>query len=133
MIQSGSNVKGEGAKCLTYHLISRRGCMRGGTRFKHRGVDQYGYVANFVETEQIIGYSTSEKKQISSQVMVRGSVPVLWEQKNQNAPIEFVNNQKMHRQYMLMHLAHLTQGYGDNIYSVNLLNMEKKYEGELCL
>ena len=35
-------------------LIARRGAERGGTRFLHRGVDERGFVANFVELEQIV-------------------------------------------------------------------------------
>ena len=35
-------------------LIARRGAERGGTRFLHRGIDENGYVANFVEVEQIV-------------------------------------------------------------------------------
>ncbi|KAK9038161.1 hypothetical protein V6N11_023047 [Hibiscus sabdariffa] len=47
-----------------------------GTRMWRRGADPDGYVANFVETEQIVqinGY-------IASFVQVRGSMPFLWEQ-----------------------------------------------------
>ena len=35
-------------------LIARRGADRGGTRFLHRGIDENGFVANFVELEQIV-------------------------------------------------------------------------------
>ena len=38
-------------------LISRRSRFRCGTRYKRRGVDEDGKVANYVETEQIISYS----------------------------------------------------------------------------
>ena len=34
-------------------LISRRSRHRAGTRYKRRGVDEEGYVANYVETEQV--------------------------------------------------------------------------------
>ena len=37
-----------------YTLISRRSTQRAGTRYHTRGVDSAGYVANFVETEQIL-------------------------------------------------------------------------------
>ncbi|OAF65366.1 hypothetical protein A3Q56_06933, partial [Intoshia linei] len=39
---------------LYYLLISRLSNERVGTRFKSRGINDYGYVANFVETEQLI-------------------------------------------------------------------------------
>jgi len=35
-------------------LISRRSCLRSGTRLICRGIDSTGNVANFVETEQIV-------------------------------------------------------------------------------
>ncbi|CAF2073603.1 unnamed protein product [Brassica oleracea var. botrytis] len=57
-------------------LIARRCTRRNGTRMWRRGADLDGYVANFVETEQIVqmnGYS-------SSFVQVRGSMPFMWEQ-----------------------------------------------------
>ncbi|XP_010550496.1 PREDICTED: phosphoinositide phosphatase SAC6 isoform X2 [Tarenaya hassleriana] len=57
-------------------LIARRCTRRNGTRMWRRGADPDGYVANFVETEQIFqmnGYT-------SSFVQVRGSMPFMWEQ-----------------------------------------------------
>ncbi|WZZ17166.1 hypothetical protein YC2023_110255 [Brassica napus] len=57
-------------------LIARRCTRRNGTRMWRRGADADGYVANFVETEQIVqmnGYT-------SSFVQVRGSMPFMWEQ-----------------------------------------------------
>jgi len=38
-------------KPLDFYLISRRSFLRGGTRFIDRGIDDNGYVANYVETE----------------------------------------------------------------------------------
>jgi len=49
---------------------------RVGTRMWRRGANREGFVANFVETEQVIeadGY-------IFSYVQIRGSIPLLWEQ-----------------------------------------------------
>lgn len=57
-------------------LIARRCTRRTGTRMWRRGADSDGYVANFVESEQIVqlnGYTASF-------VQVRGSIPLLWEQ-----------------------------------------------------
>lgn len=57
-------------------LIARRCTRRNGTRMWRRGADPDGYVANFVETEQIMqlkGYTASF-------VQIRGSMPFLWEQ-----------------------------------------------------
>lgn len=56
-------------------LIARRSRYRVGTRHWRRGVDNQGFVANFVESEQIVEAGTGE---ISSFVQVRGSIPVPW-------------------------------------------------------
>ncbi|OAF68066.1 hypothetical protein A3Q56_04201 [Intoshia linei] len=61
-------------KCINYILVSRRGRNSAGTRFYRRGCDEYGNVANFVETEQIITINDD----IYSYVQIRGSVPLLW-------------------------------------------------------
>ncbi|EUB62095.1 Synaptojanin-1 [Echinococcus granulosus] len=57
-------------------VVSRLSTMRPGTRFNVRGVDDNGYVANFVETEVFI----SVDKQVLSHVQIRGTVPLFWEQ-----------------------------------------------------
>ena len=57
-------------------LISRRSRRRAGTRYKRRGADAEGNVANFVETEQIVLYHNYSL----SFVLTRGSVPVFWSQ-----------------------------------------------------
>ncbi|KAM6540477.1 hypothetical protein CsatB_004924 [Cannabis sativa] len=65
-----------GKDVIDVTLISRRCTRRNGTRMWRRGADPDGYVANFVETEQIVqlnGYTASF-------VQVRGSIPLLWEQ-----------------------------------------------------
>ncbi|ANQ05787.1 Inositol phosphatase [Plasmodium coatneyi] len=41
-------------RCLELLLISRRSSVLGGTRFNKRGINDDGYVANYVETEQIV-------------------------------------------------------------------------------
>jgi len=57
-------------------LISRRARARAGTRYKRRGVDEDGKVANYVETEQLLLYHTYSL----SFVQTRGSIPVYWSQ-----------------------------------------------------
>jgi len=58
-------------------LISRRSRFRLGTRFKRRGIDDEGNVANFVETEQIIDVYDGHTLAF---VIIRGSVPIFWAQ-----------------------------------------------------
>ncbi|TYI88722.1 hypothetical protein E1A91_D03G002700v1 [Gossypium mustelinum] len=65
-----------GKEIVDITLIARRCTRRNGTRMWRRGADPDGYVANFVETEQIVqmnGFTASF-------VQVRGSMPFLWEQ-----------------------------------------------------
>ncbi|XP_065583548.1 phosphatidylinositide phosphatase SAC2-like [Artemia franciscana] len=61
---------------LELTVISRRSRFRCGTRYLRRGVDENGYVANYVETEQIIRFSGHTV----SFIQVRGSVPIYWSQ-----------------------------------------------------
>lgn len=61
---------------LKLMLVSRRSRFRAGTRYKRRGVDDNGNVANYVETEQCLLFGDH----VLSFVQVRGSVPVFWSQ-----------------------------------------------------
>ncbi|KAM8924171.1 phosphatidylinositide phosphatase SAC2 isoform 2-T2 [Pelodytes ibericus] len=57
-------------------IISRRSRHRAGMRYKRRGVDKSGHVANYVETEQLIHVHNHTL----SFIQTRGSVPVFWSQ-----------------------------------------------------
>lgn len=57
-------------------LVSRRSRHRAGTRYKRRGIDEDGNVANYVETEQILSFGEHQM----SFFQIRGSVPVFWSQ-----------------------------------------------------
>ena len=46
-----------GPLTLTFTLISRRSRFRAGVRYRRRGIDASGHVANFVETEQVTFFS----------------------------------------------------------------------------
>ncbi|KAL3050018.1 hypothetical protein OYC64_012138 [Pagothenia borchgrevinki] len=61
---------------FTVGLISRRSRHRAGMRYKRRGVDTDGHVANYVETEQLIHVHSHTLSFVQS----RGSVPVFWSQ-----------------------------------------------------
>lgn len=65
-----------GKNTIDLTLIARRCTRRTGTRMWRRGADSDGYVANFVESEQIVqlnGFTASF-------IQVRGSIPLLWQQ-----------------------------------------------------
>lgn len=62
-------------------LISRRSVRRAGLRYLRRGVDEEGFTANFVETEQILSDPTwASNRKISSFIQIRGSIPLFWSQ-----------------------------------------------------
>lgn len=63
-------------ECFRLALVSRRSRKRAGTRYKRRGIDEDGHVANYVETEQILSL---RQHQISF-TQIRGSVPLFWSQ-----------------------------------------------------
>ncbi len=50
--EASSKLDGE-LLSFTLLLISRRSVFRQGTRYRRRGIDSAGNVANFVETEQV--------------------------------------------------------------------------------
>ncbi len=60
---------------LTLVFISRRSKYRQGCRFTKRGIDDNGFTANFVETEQILIFPDGK---ITSFVQIRGSIPLKW-------------------------------------------------------
>ena len=63
-------------------IVSRRSRHHAGTRYIKRGINEKGFVANFVETEQIVVNCSSNFKfpNCSSFIQVRGSAPVYWMQ-----------------------------------------------------
>ncbi|KAG8176845.1 hypothetical protein JTE90_001984 [Oedothorax gibbosus] len=63
-------------KSFSWIVVSRRSCLRAGSRLFMRGLDADGQPANFVETEQIVECDGSK----SSFVQTRGSIPLFWSQ-----------------------------------------------------
>jgi hypothetical protein len=64
-------------------LISRRSVYRAGLRYLRRGVDGEGYVANSVETEQVLSptsWAPERDEKLYSFVQYRGSIPVFFSQ-----------------------------------------------------
>jgi phosphatidylinositol 4-phosphatase len=66
---------------IDFGIISRRDHRRAGTRFHTRGLNEEGCAANFVETEQILGWSENGKYRLHCFLQVRGSIPLTWTQK----------------------------------------------------
>ncbi|XP_073293622.1 phosphoinositide phosphatase SAC7-like [Primulina huaijiensis] len=113
---------------LDVTLIARRCTRRTGTRMWRRGSDSDGFVANFVETEQIIqlnGYTASF-------IQVRGSIPLLWDQivdLRYKPKFEIVRPEEAPR-VVERHFLDLRKKYG-NVLAVDLVNKHGG-EGRLC-
>ncbi|KAI3668882.1 hypothetical protein L6452_40099 [Arctium lappa] len=113
-----------GKDTIDVTLIARRCTRRTGTRMWRRGADSDGYVANFVESEQIVhlnGYTASF-------VQVRGSMPFLWEQivdLTYKPKFEIVKPEEAPR-VVERHFLDLRKKYG-NVLAVDLVN---KHGGE---
>ncbi|CAN4078597.1 unnamed protein product [Withania somnifera] len=113
-----------GKDIIDVTLIARRCNRRAGTRMWRRGADSDGFVANFVESEQIIllkGYTASF-------VQIRGSIPLLW---NQIVDLTYKPNFEIVRimeapRVVERHYLDLRKKYG-NVLSIDLVN---KHGGE---
>ncbi|XP_075677647.1 synaptojanin [Dermatophagoides pteronyssinus] len=110
-------------------LISRLSCERAGTRFNVRGCNDNGNVANFVETEQII---LLDNNNISSYLIVRGSIPLFWEQTGVQVGSHKLRlsrgNELSHPAYE-RHLAMLQYLYGKQV----IINLVSNKESEFIL
>lgn len=109
-------------------LISRLSSERAGTRFNVRGVDDNGSVANFVETEQSIFLESK----VSSYVILRGSVPLFWEQPGINLgshKIKISRGNEVSQPAYNRHIAMLKRRYGKCVF-INLMGSK---EGEAML
>lgn len=113
-----------GKEIVDVTLIARRCTRRNGTRMWRRGADSDGYVANFVETEQIVQMNGFT----SSFVQVRGSIPFLWEQVvdlTYKPKFEIVRPEEAPR-VVERHFLDLRKKYG-SVLAVDLVN---KHGGE---
>lgn len=97
-------------------LVSRRSVKRAGLRYLRRGVDDDGYVANNVETEQILATpSWDAQDKVFSFVQVRGSIPLFFSQSPYSfkpIPIQYgseTTNQAAFKQ----HFSNLLSRYGE--------------------
>uniref|UniRef100_A0A6B2KXC7 phosphoinositide 5-phosphatase n=1 Tax=Arcella intermedia TaxID=1963864 RepID=A0A6B2KXC7_9EUKA len=125
VIQSdGKNV------CLDLALISRISCMRAGTRYNARGINDDGNVANFVETEQII----SVQDTLFSFLQTRGSVPVFWQQRLEKAnfKVELTRTREATQPAFKKHFDDMLKTY-KRVHVVNLLSGKSGKENLLTV
>ncbi|CAH8535168.1 unnamed protein product [Dicrocoelium dendriticum] len=117
-----------GAEQARLGIISRVSSRRPGTRFHVRGVDDRGYVANFVETEQFIFLGTS----VTSHVQIRGTVPLFWEQPGIQVgshKIQFSRSLELCVGAFERHFMHIISRYS----ATAIVNLLGRKEGEALL
>ncbi|KAI8623853.1 SacI homology domain-containing protein [Xylariaceae sp. FL1651] len=121
-------------------IIARRSRFFAGARFLKRGANDLGYVANDVETEQIVSESLTTSfhspgpklfanPQFTSYVQHRGSIPLYWTQDNigvtPKPPIE-LNLVDPFYTAAALHFNNLFERYGSPIYALNLVKARER-------
>ncbi|CAK7198159.1 phosphatidylinositol-3,5-bisphosphate 5-phosphatase [Sporothrix eucalyptigena] len=116
-------------------IIARRSRYFAGARFLKRGANDLGYVANDVETEQIVSEASTTSfhspgrrlfanPQYTSYVQHRGSIPLYWTQENTGVtpkpPIE-LNLVDPFYSAAALHFDNLFARYGAPIYVLDLV------------
>jgi hypothetical protein len=123
--------KGTSGMPSSLTIVSRLSCLRAGTRFNARGIDDDGNVANFVETETVFWSASGI---CFSYVQVRGSVPIFWEQASGLLPgqqkISVTRSPEATQAAFDKHFENLEHPYAA-VHVVNLLSAEKSSEAEL--
>ncbi|RKO96717.1 hypothetical protein CXG81DRAFT_9606, partial [Caulochytrium protostelioides] len=128
-------------------LIGRRSRFFAGARFLKRGLNDEGYVANDVETEQIVADATTSalfnphhrecgRSPATSFVQHRGSIPLYWSQENTNLapkpPIQ-LDVVDPFCAAAALHFDHLLHRYGGPIIILNLIKRKEKIKRESLL
>ncbi|KAM0279811.1 hypothetical protein ACHAQH_004362 [Verticillium albo-atrum] len=121
-------------------IIARRSRYFAGARFLKRGANDLGYVANDVETEQIVSEALTTSfhapgprlyasPQYTSYVQHRGSIPLYWTQDNTGVtpkpPIE-LNLVDPFYGAAALHFNNLFERYGAPIYVLNLVKARER-------
>ncbi|KAI7907384.1 SacI homology domain-containing protein [Cokeromyces recurvatus] len=133
-------------RSIVVTLIARRSRYFAGARFLKRGVNDKGFVANDVETEQIVAdmattsfHSTDYlygNPRYTSYVQHRGSIPLIWSQDTTNMspkpPIE-LNVVDPFFSAAALHFENLFQRYGTPCIVLNLIKQKEKTKRESIL
>nr|XP_017234341.1 PREDICTED: phosphoinositide phosphatase SAC2-like [Daucus carota subsp. sativus] len=124
-------------KCFNLILIARRSRHYAGTRYLKRGVTEEGYVANDVETEQIVITDAPDGcTQISSVVQNRGSIPLFWSQETSRwhmKPDIILSKKDPGYKATRLHFINLAKRYGNPIIILNLIKIREKRPRESVL
>lgn len=113
---------------LNISLISRRSINYSGTRYNRRGIDKDGYVANFVETEEILNIHDK----IFSFVQLRGSAPVYFQQTGLNYKTTIISpaNNSLSLSSFEKHINECLEDF-NYMMIINLLDNNKDKEKEI--
>ncbi|KAK4985385.1 phosphatidylinositol-3,5-bisphosphate 5-phosphatase [Elasticomyces elasticus] len=121
-------------------IIARRSRFFAGARFLKRGANDLGYVANDVETEQIVsemcttsfhapGPRLFANPTYTSYVHHRGSIPLYWTQDNSGVtpkPDIDLNLNDPFYQTAALHFDDLFARYGTPVYALNLIKQRER-------
>ncbi|CAG8553035.1 6267_t:CDS:10, partial [Acaulospora morrowiae] len=126
-------------------LIARRSRYFAGARFLKRGVNDQGYVANDVETEQIVsemsttsfhsGTRLYDNPHYTSYVQHRGSIPLFWSQDTNMSPKPpiIINFRDPFYAAAALHYDNMFKRYGAPIIVLNLIKTKEKNPRESIL
>ncbi|KAL8833787.1 MAG: hypothetical protein Q9170_004080 [Blastenia crenularia] len=135
------------ARSVSITVVARRSRFFAGARFLKRGANDSGYVANDVETEQIVseGLTTSfhapgpqlyANPNLTSYVQHRGSIPLHWTQDNSGVspkPDIELNLVDPFFSACALHFDHLFERYGAPVYVLNLVKARERTPRESIL
>ncbi|PHH65567.1 hypothetical protein CDD81_2002 [Ophiocordyceps australis] len=111
---------------LLVTLISRRSTKRAGLRYLRRGVDEDGFVANMVETEQILSSPKWDPSwPIHSFVQIRGSIPLFFTQSAYSLkPVPVIQHStEANNKACAKHFERLSRAYG----SLQIVNLVEQH------
>jgi hypothetical protein len=128
-------------------IIARRSRFFAGARFLKRGANDLGYVANDVETEQIVCEQTTTSfhsagpklhanPHYTSYVQHRGSIPLYWTQENTGVspkPDIQLNLVDPFYSAAALHFDNLFERYGAPVYVLNLVKSRERTPRESIL
>jgi len=135
--QSSLNVFG---RRIYITLLARRSRYFAGARFLKRGTNDYGYVANDVETEQIVSEALTTSfhapgprlwtnPTYTSYVQHRGSIPLYWTQDNTGGTLKPDINLNLPDPFYsaaALHFDNLFERYGAPVYVLNLIKQRER-------
>ena len=121
-------------------IIGRRSRHFAGARFLKRGINDTGYVANDVETEQIVSETLTtsfhapgprlySSPNYTSYLHHRGSIPLYWTQDNSGVspkPGIDLNLQDPFFQQAALHFDNLFERYGHPVFALNLIKVRER-------